>query len=174
MRRHLLPLCVFLAVAGAVSAQEKAPTPVVELGLNYSATRWHPAGTPSSTQQGGSATIQYNVNRWLAGVAEIGGGHAPKLGNTTSALVGPRLSLRIRRVTPYVQALAGTTRFSNGFSATNSGAQRSLTTSVGGGVEIAVNDHISLRLAQVDWYNTQFGHRNVRVSAGVVLKVGSK
>jgi len=55
------------------NAQERT-TPVVETGLNYSFTTMYPgSGVPSFTSMGGSGTVEYNLNRTFAVVADLGG-----------------------------------------------------------------------------------------------------
>src|SRR5215472_548048 len=51
----------------AASAQEKAPTPVAEVGFSYSFTRVNPGGVVQSTNaNGGYGYAEYNFNRVLA------------------------------------------------------------------------------------------------------------
>ena len=112
MKRTTLFLTFFGAAAVAAVAQETAPTPAAEVGLNYSFTRFNPAGVPSFTSSGGSGTFQYNFNSMLGVVADLGGYHNSADTNfnptTFTYLLGPRLSLRkTSRFTPYVQALFG-------------------------------------------------------------------
>src|SRR3981189_735962 len=48
----------------AVNAQEKAPTPQVEVGLTYGFARVNPGGNAADfTQNGGSGQVEYNINK---------------------------------------------------------------------------------------------------------------
>jgi hypothetical protein len=89
MKVSVMMLGSLVIFGAAASAQEKAPTPTAELGFNYSYTRVNPGGSVSSANaNGGYGYGEYNVNRVLGLVAELGAnytGTAGKtlLGNTT-------------------------------------------------------------------------------------------
>src|SRR5712691_3355395 len=113
---------VILASAVAANAQETATTPAAEVGFNYSYARMNPGGTiPSFNQNGGSGYIEYNINKVVGVVADLGAYHNGNVSqfpidNTTfSYLFGPRFNWRMSRMTPYVQALVGGARFSSSF-----------------------------------------------------------
>jgi hypothetical protein len=63
-----------LVIFGAVaSAQEKAPTSTAEVGFSYTYTRVNPgAAISSANANGGYGYAEYNVNRVLGLVAELG------------------------------------------------------------------------------------------------------
>ncbi len=74
MKRNLLPLALGLVGSVAVVAQETAPTPVAEVGMNYSYITTMPGGgAPSFGSQGGSGTFVYNINKVIGVVADLGG-----------------------------------------------------------------------------------------------------
>ena len=185
-----------LLVSGVVaSAQETAPTPKVELGLNYGFTRVNLGGTaPDFTQNGGSGYVEYNINKVLGLVADLGGYHNGDINNfqidntAFTYLFGPRFNWRMSRVTPYVQMLVGGARITASYldpttNARVSGHQNGFATALGGGLDIALTHHISVKPIQVEYLMTQdpnpftqVNHvqNDLRYSAGVVLRFGSK
>src|SRR5215472_15640162 len=73
----------------AASAQEKAPTPNAELGFSYSYTRVNPGGAISSANaNGGYGYAEYNVNRVLGLVGELGATYTGARSKTASSLHG--------------------------------------------------------------------------------------
>jgi hypothetical protein len=177
------------------SAQESVETPKVEVGLNYSYTRINPGGNFSGyNANGGFADVAYNFNKYLGVVADLGGSYTgtqngTAYNNTTfEYLFGPRVNWRHSRFNPYVQALFGGERFSNGL---NPGAtdprlgtsQNNFAAAFGGGLDVTVSNHLAVRPFQVEYLMTQFSpgstnlnytQNNFRYSAGVVLRFGSK
>lgn len=195
MRTSTLLLAVLLGTALGVSAQEKAPTPVTEVGLNYSLLRWNPGGTvPSFNSNGATGTFQYNLTKSLGLVGDIGAyrlndASGVTLDNTTlTYLGGPRWTFRTSRLSPYVQALFGGSRLSNGFDSSVfpprlASSQNIFTSAFGGGVSFRLTDRIYLRPAQVEYLVMRFPtgvnasnytQNNMRFSTGVVFGFGSK
>lgn len=192
MKRVLLFTSVF-ASAMVVSAQETAPTPKVEAGLNYSYTRVNPgSGFGSYNTNGGFGDFEYNFNKTFGAVADLGGSYAgtvdgiPYNNTTFEYLFGPRINLRYSRFNPYVQALFGGARFSNGwnpgafFPATGT-SQNNFAMAFGGGLNVRMSDHLALRPFEVDYFATRLTPANVsylqndlRYAAGVVFTFGSK
>lgn len=191
MKRVLLFASVF-ASALVATAQESA-TPQVEAGFNYSYTRVNPGnGFGAYNANGGFGDVEYNFNRTFGAVADLGGTYTGTVdgiayNNTTfEYLFGPRINLRYSRFNPYVQALFGGERYSNGW---NPGAfypalgvsQNNFAMAFGGGLNVRVNDHLALRPFQVEYLATRIAPGNMsylqndlRYSAGVVLRLGSK
>jgi len=193
MRRVLLFASVFAFAVGA-SAQESAPTPKVEAGLNYSFTHINPgSGFGSYNANGGFGDVEYNINKTLGVVADIGATYAGTVhglayDNTAfEYLFGPRLNLRHGRFNPYIQALFGGDRFSNGW---NPGliipalgvSQNNFAMAFGGGLNYTVNDHFAVRPFQLDYFGTRLSpgmgtsymQNDLRYSAGVVFRLGAK
>lgn len=184
-----------LLVSGVVASAQETSTPVAEVGLSYSYTRVNPGGALSSyNANGGYGYAEYNFNKVFGLVGELGANHVGdvngfQVGNTTfEYLFGPRFNWRHSRFTPYIQALVGGERFSNGF---NPGAadprlfasQNNFAAALGGGLDIAVTNHIAVKPFQLEWITTQFNNsaanlnyvqNNLRYSAGVVFRFGSK
>jgi len=181
--------------AGAALAQEAPVTPKAEIGLNYSYSRVNPGGTLGSyNTNGGSGYIEYNLNRYFGLVADLGGNYVGttngvRLNNTTfEYLFGPRFNFRHSRFTPYVQALFGGERYSNGLNPAAADprlftAQNNFAAAFGGGLDVNLTNHIAVKPFQVEYLMTQispetastnFVQNNLRYSAGVVFRFGSK
>ena len=195
MKTNSILLGTLLFAGMVASAQESPETPKAEVGLNYSYTRIHPGGTGSGyNANGGFADVAYNFNKNLGFVADLGGSYSGTqnrlaLNNTNfEYLFGPRFNWRVSRFNPYVQALFGGERFSNGLNPAAADprlgtSQNNFATAFGGGLNVTVSNHLAVRPFQVEYLTTQFSpgsaslnytQNNLRYSAGVVLRFGSK
>ena len=181
-------VAVVLVSAGVLSAQE-ATTPRFEVGASYSGV--HLDGANNNTQitgNGGSGYVEYNFNRYLGAVADFGAYANTRDGINETALTylfGPRLNWRHSRFNPYVQALFGGAYAWNNL---NSGTQNSFAFAVGGGLDVNLTKHFTIKPAQVEYVRSQFDsaslggatsnfgdHQNgIRYSAGVVFQFGYK
>src|SRR5215470_19744438 len=89
-------LAVLALFAGSARAQEDRSK--VDIFAGYSYLRFNPntAGVDSFNLHGGSASVAYNANNWLSGVADFGGYHANNIlgsgvdGTLYTYLFGPR------------------------------------------------------------------------------------
>jgi outer membrane protein OmpA-like peptidoglycan-associated protein len=157
-------------------------TPKVELFLGYSYLRAVPApaaGNRLMWMNGGSASIAFNLNRYLGIVADVGaytnsevrfqGAYEATVDvdnanvGALSYLFGPRLSFRKNeRITPFVQALFGgvhaneVTLADCTFSCTLLPAQNTFAWTAGGGLDIRVHRHFAVRLIQAEYLMTRF------------------
>ena len=195
MKAYTFLLGLLFVSSVVVNAQEKAPTPQVEVGFTYGFARVNPGGNAADfTQNGGSGQVEYNINRVVGLVADLGAYHNGEINgfqvdNTTfTYLFGPRFNWRMSRFTPYVQTLVGGARFSASYDPTMAappvaGHQNGFATAIGGGLDIALTHSISLKPIQLEYLMTQvplpfsqINHteNNLRYSAGVVLRFGSK
>ncbi len=184
-----------ICISGFSAFAQEASTPVVETGLNYTFTRINPGGSlPSYSANGGSAYLEYNLNRVVGLVADLGANNIGSvsgipLDNTTfTYLFGPRFNWRLARFTPYVQTLVGGARFSNAYDPGSSSpllgvTENSFAAAIGGGVDFRLTDHIALKPLQVEYFMTQLPstvvnvnqvQNNLRYSAGIVFRFGSK
>lgn len=182
-----------LALSGTAAMAQETSTPQVEVGLNYSWNRINPGGGLSAyNANGGFADVQYNLTRTFGIVADLGGnytGTANHIGvnNTTfEYLFGPRVNLRHGRFNPFVQALFGQERFTNGLApATAAGytgaTQNNFAMALGGGIDYTINHMLAVRPVEVDYMPAQIGQANLhytqndfRYAAGIVLRFGSK
>lgn len=155
--------------------------PKVELFLGYSYLRAMPsltAGNRLVWLNGGSASIAFNLNRYLGIVGDFGGfndtelnltGVAPShvvdsSGTVFTYLFGPRLSFRSHeRITPFVQALFGgmhasevTLSHCTGDACTLLPSENTFAMTAGGGLDIKVRRHFAIRLIQAEYLMTRF------------------
>jgi len=193
MKRYAILLGTLLVFGVVASAQETAPA--AEVGFSYSYTRVNPGGALSSANaNGGYGYVEYNFNRVVGLVADLGANYVGNVGgvqlqNTTfQYLFGPRFNWRMSRFTPYVQTLVGGQRFSSGLDPSSStlrlaSAQNNFAAAIGGGIDYNLTKHIALKPIQVEYLvaevspagrNLNFVQNNLRYSAGVVFRFGSK
>ncbi len=184
-----------LLVAGmGASAQELTETPKLEVGVNYTYMRVNPGGVLNSyNENGGSAYAEYNFNKVFGLVADLGGTYTgtvngfPLDSTTFDYLFGPRFNLRHSRYTFYVQTLVGGERLSNGLNPGAAfpflpGSQNNFAAALGGGVDVTLTDHIAVKPIQVEYLMSEvspagplnFVQNNLRYSAGLVFRLGSK
>jgi hypothetical protein len=186
-------IALFISGTAAMAQQEYA-VPKVEVGLNYSFDRIQPNGPLSDyNANGGFADVEYNLTNHLGIVADIGANYVGtangiSVNNTTfQYLFGPRLNVwRHGRLNPFLQALFGQQRFSNGFApGTPFGytgtSQTNFTMALGGGLDVILSHSISIRPFEVDYMpvqipygNLRYAQNNFRYAAGVVFRLGAK
>jgi opacity protein-like surface antigen len=185
----VVSLLAFLSFFGVAAHAQDMPK--IDIFAGYSYVRENPStsGVSNFSLNGGSASVAYNVNSWLSGVADFGGYHNGNILGTTvdgtlsTFLFGPRISYRhLGRITPFGQVLFGVAHVSGSLSGT---ATTNLTTSdnvfamaVGGGVDYRVSRHFAIRPLQVDYLLTRFSEtgtnaqsqNNLRASTGIVFR----
>jgi opacity protein-like surface antigen len=135
----------------------------------------------SFNANGASGQIAYNPNTWLSLLGELSGYALARRGLGTthqiSYLFGPRINVRRGKVTPFVQVLAGRTWLEDGITF---GSTTVFAMTAGGGIDIGVSRHISIRPAQAEYFLTALSdgntnrQNNFRFSAGVVLRFGGR
>jgi len=175
-------------LSGAFAIAQESTTPVVEVGANYSFVRFNSSqGQREFTQNGGSGYVEYNLNRVVGLVADLGGyNNGTNNFKTFSYLFGPRFNMRRGRFVPYAQFLFGGTYAWAGSTAAGpivGTTQNGFATAAGGGLDIALTHHIAFKPIQVEYLmsqlpqlatNTNSIQNNLRYSAGVVLRLGAK
>jgi hypothetical protein len=182
--------------------------PRTELFLGYSHFQGVP--TPKTGNRmvglnGGIATVAFNLNRYLGLVADFGGygdsqlrltgaeGTPPRVTAASGAvytyLSGPRLSYgRYSRIVPLAQVLLGgahatavTLSGCTGSLCTPLPTQNSFAMVAGGGFDIGVFRHATIRAIQAEYMMTRFGRltpgggttqNDLRLSSGLVLRLG--
>jgi opacity protein-like surface antigen len=91
-------------------------------------------------------------------------------------LFGPRVYFESRgRVFPFVQALFGGEQFSAGATGLGSASSNAFAMTAGGGADVTLTRHVSLRAIQVEYLYTHFGgasQNNLRLQSGVVWRFG--
>ncbi|MBB6147305.1 outer membrane protein OmpA-like peptidoglycan-associated protein/opacity protein-like surface antigen [Silvibacterium bohemicum] len=183
-------------------------TPRIDLFVGYSYLRATPTladGNRFVHLNGGETSIAFNLNRYLGLVADFAGYDDTQLrltgpganpnrvadsgGSAYLYLFGPRISFRnYSRVTPFVQALFGGVYASDvtlsgctGAACTPLPAQNAFALTAGGGLDIRVSRHVSIRPVQAEYLMTRFAdtvtnagdmQNNIRLSAGLVFSFG--
>lgn len=203
----VLSLLALVSLFGA-AANAQEPAPKFEVFAGYSYVRAVPSAGSfigSVSLNGGDASVAYHFNNWLSGVADFGAYHTGSIrgssvdGTLSTYLFGPRVSYHhFRRITPFGEVLfgvghAGTAVFNlcctdssqNGVALSNAGnvfstasSQNAFAMTVGGGLDYRVSNHLSVRVAQVDYLLTRFNElgigtqtqNNLRVSTGVAFR----
>src|SRR5579859_657633 len=175
-------LLALFSITALASAQD---APKLDVFVGYSYVRDNPStsGVSGFNLHCGSASVAYNANNWLSGVADFGGYHANNIlgsgvdGTVSTYLFGPRFSFRRHeRFTPFAQTLFGVAHAgANGFGATS--GSNAFAASFGGGVDVKVFHRLSFRAAQVEYLLTRFPEttssgvtqNNLRLSTGFVF-----
>ena len=189
MRNSLAVMLLFVAVsAGPLCAQEQ-PSEFEAYG-GYYYTRFNvnanvPGIAPSATYNGtgGGGQFECNVNRWLGAVADLGGFIATSSGSGAFAgagftyLFGPRVNFRRGKVVPFAEVLFGGVRTTDGI-ARSTGTENNFAMTAGGGIDLKVSKHVSIRPVQADYFMTKIPdglnnrQNNFRLSAGIVFRFG--
>jgi opacity protein-like surface antigen len=181
----VVSLLAFLSFFGvAAQAQD---TPKVDIFAGYSYFRENPStsGVSSFRLNGGSASVAYNANSWVSGVADFGGYHSGNILNTGASgtlstyLFGPRVSYHHSgRLTPFGEVLFGVAHASANIGGGISGSDNAFAMTVGGGLDYKLTDHFAIRPVKVDYLMTRFSEtgtsaqtqNNLRVSTGIVFR----
>ena len=184
-------------------------TPKADLFLGYSFLRANSArNIPAFTANGGLGTLGFNINDHVGLEFEFGGYHNGNIHDvqfdTTmmTYLFGPRFALtgRSKRVSPYIHTLFGGIHLTtslpvavavNPLSPSTSGriaaSQDNFAMALGGGLDVRLNHHISLRPIQLDYAMTRledFGQsgqpsqnrnqHNLRYATGISINFGGE
>jgi outer membrane protein OmpA-like peptidoglycan-associated protein len=190
------------------ATREPRQTPRFDIFLGYSYLRAVPElanGNRLVDLNGGSASIAFNLSRYFAIAADFGGYDDTRLrlagpganpptvvnsgGSAFTYLFGPRLSYRNHsRVTPFAQVLFGAAHAGQvslsgctGSSCTPLPAQTAFAMTAGGGVDIRLARHISIRAIQAEYLMTRFSdpttgagntQNDLRLSTGLLFRLG--
>jgi len=183
--RVVVSLLAFASLFG-VTAQAQEERKTIDVFAGYSYVRANPSASGGKfSLNGGSASVAYNFNNWLSGVADFGGYHSTNGldrgldGTLSTYLFGPRVSYRrFGRVTPFGEVLFGVAH--TGASLLNTtNSQNAFAMTVGGGVDYRVSSRFSIRPLKVDYLLTRFNElntnntqnqNNLRVSTGIVFR----
>lgn len=187
--RIVVVAAVAIGLAGGSRAQQASGlTPQFEVSGDYSYVRANAANSGGGYNlNGGSASFAYNFSDRVAVVADGGlyrfGGLPSGLSSTMyTYLFGPRFTFRkVSHFTPFAQVLVGGGRL-NASSGGISAGENAFSMAIGGGVDVPFSRHFSIRVIQADYLLTRFNgisgtaetQNNVRVSAGIIFRFGSK
>ncbi len=192
MQRIACGLVLTLLVAFSAVAQDELPR--YEVFGGYSYNNFDDFGAVNLN--GWNASLSWNPNRWLSFVADFSGHYGterftfvfppnPPMQVRTGRrqhtfLFGPRFSDRgDKRFTPFVHTLFGIARFSSESTPPFffDFAQTGLAVSLGGGIDIKLNDRIGVRALQADLQILRsdfLSPHNFRYSAGIVFRWGKR
>src|SRR5438270_5234423 len=165
IRMLLLPaitLCISTSCFG------QGPTAIARGGGAYEV-----AGTYTRVQTDGSFGAPRGLNGWTASAAgqvmpfvqltaEVGGYRKPNF-SMYSFMAGPQVKMRIWRVQPFIRGLFGLSRVTGNNEFSFAG---------GGGLDVPVTNHISVRALQCDYYRFYGGpfHLTDMMRVGVGVK----
>jgi opacity protein-like surface antigen len=154
-------------------------------GYSYMSADWEGL-TSRSALHGWNTAFTFNVSPWLGVEGAASGNYQRNCVGATglncsiyTLMGGPRITvLRGAGLTAFGHGLAGLGSLTMNLSGSPL-TWKDLAWAVGGGADYAVNDYISIRLGQVDYLRTQYlqslggtHENNIRVSAGVVFRIG--
>jgi len=180
LKKALCFMCFVCLTYLPVMAQNSSPDVAkaeVFGGYSYAGGNFH----------GWNASITGNVTKRFGIVADFSGQYGSERAasllikqDAHSFLFGPRLAFRGKRLTPFVYALFGVTRFHE--SATIAGQRFSesdtgFSSAFGGGMDVRVNDRVAIRAFQIDYFRPNFfgeAHNRGRLAFGVVLHLGKR
>jgi opacity protein-like surface antigen len=184
MKKLLLVAVLLLGFSLMAVAED---TPVAEVFGGYSYVR--PDTQEDDVQlnmNGWNLSIAFPGNKYLGFVADFGGVYG-KEGSTAddeikfrayTAMFGPKVTLRLGKVTPFAQALFGYARLTGrSFQEVQVMRENDFGYIFGGGIDVNLNDLVAIRPVQVEYLGIKSGGdilSNFRYSAGVVLKLGKR
>lgn len=179
MRKLLIACGLALAGAMAANAQESRG---FEVAGNYQYVRFNPGnGANGLNCHGGSGSAAAYLTSEIGVVGEFGACKVTGLPTGATAhemdyLFGPRVYFHSHgRVFPFVQTLLGGERFSAGLSGVGSGSTNAFAWTAGGGADVTLTKHVSLRAIQVEYLYTHFSgasQNSVRIQSGLVYRFG--
>jgi hypothetical protein len=186
MKRYAFIAGVICLSASFVKAQE-SNTPVFEVGASYSFVHVTTHDLGNYGENGGSAFAEYNINKTIGLVADLGGYDSGNRGvHSLSYMFGPRINWRMSRVVPYAQFLFGGVHewgLTSPISPLVTSTPNGFATAAGLGIDINVSRHVTLKPIQVEYFMTQLPNfvatsntvqNNLRYSGGLVFNFGSK
>lgn len=184
---------LLLATGFPLHAQQAAPK--FQFAGTYAYTRLNikaPGGYSEGLQSnGGTGSVAVNLTNSFGLVGEFGEYETSTLraaGGTTlvygSYLFGPRFSIRKSdTLTPYFQTLFGGVKGDVPFflpGGTIHSDQNAFAWTAGGGLDAKVTEHISIRVAQVEYVMTKWSdgvnnrQNSVRIETGLVFNFGHR
>jgi outer membrane immunogenic protein len=184
----LLTISGLLSVSAARAQNASGVTPQFEVSGAYSYVRANPDNSAGGFNlQGGSGSLTYNFSDRFAVLADVGAyrftGLPSGLNSTMyTYLFGPRITLRkSNRFTPFAQVLLGGGRLNASTSGVDAG-ENGFAMALGGGLDVSFGRRLAIRVGEVDYLLTRFDNvsgssatqNNVRVSAGIVFRFGSR
>lgn len=178
--RKLLIVCGLLLLGAACAKAQEGPG--FEVSGNYQYVRFNPGNGASGINcQGGSGVFGAYLTSQVGVIGEFGACKVTGLPSGVSShemdyLFGPRFYVPTHgRVFPFVQVLFGGERFSAGATGFGSASSSAFAMAAGGGADVTLSKHVSLRAIQFDYLYTHFGgasQNNLRLQSGIVWRFG--
>jgi opacity protein-like surface antigen len=179
MRKLMIAFGLLFLGTVSTPAQENRG---VEVSGDYQYVRFNPgSGASGINCQGGSGSFGAYLTSRVGVIGEFGACKVTGLPSGATAhemdyLFGPRVYFHSHgRVFPFVQALVGAERFSAGVSGVGSGSTNAFAWTAGGGADVTLTRHVSLRLIQVEYLYTHFSsasQNSLRLQSGIVWRFG--
>jgi opacity protein-like surface antigen len=188
--KYALAIALFVlavATAPAGAQQDMGRASPIELYAGYDYIRFNINASPTVLQppsetfnaNGGGGQFVYNVNNWLGVLGDVSGYWATnsiKSGAAMPYLFGPRANLHRGKITPFAQVIVGGILTSGGIQ--TFGWQNHFAMAVGGGLDVRVSRHISLRPLEAEYFLTKIPdglnnrQNNFRAGAGIAFRFG--
>jgi len=158
-------------------------------GFNYIRANAPPAGCDCFGLTGGFASAGFHIKDWLSIEAEVTGEHAndiSKLGQDLTLYTfagGLKYQHNGRRFVPFAKALVGGAHGGGSYFPTSTGSSpsaNSLALQGGGGVDFLLNDHLAIRVVNIEYLRTWLpnGSTNeqnqLMTGAGIVYRFNSR
>jgi opacity protein-like surface antigen len=183
MKKLVLVAILLLGICSVAVAQD---VPTAEIFGGYSFYRCA-NDSDSCDLQGWNAAVDLNFNKNWAATVDVSGHYGwldvPATANydayddvkNISFLFGPKYTFsKSERVRPYLHALFGLNHVNPEPQYT---VENNFAMAYGGGIDVKVNDKISVRPVQLDYVGVRrfsVFENNLRYSAGIVFKFGSR
>jgi hypothetical protein len=173
----------------SLAAQSAPPVSLghLEVALTYNPVRSNEARDESFWMQGGSAQVEGRFWRGLGIVADVSGSHINNINSSgvgldmVTATFGPRYTWAPahKKLSIFGEGLVGVSNGFNSVFPAPAGATtdaHGLAVLAGGGVNVRLLRHLSIRAVEADWLRTQLpngandAQNNLRLGTGVVLR----
>ena len=142
-----------------------------------------PGASRQSSADGWDADVAYNALKNVSLVADFSGSYKSAINTAAvtngqihiyNVLLGPRISSKTGKVTPFAEFLLGFNHTSAG-NGTTTLVSRGFAMAPGGGIDVSVTDHISVRVIKFDYLldrvgfgGTNMNLNNFRISVGAI------
>jgi outer membrane immunogenic protein len=191
MRSFLLSTILLLAGASAAVAQQDAYSGDAAAAYHWVRSNAGPGQCGCFGMNGGGVSGSWNFHGPWSAVVDIGAentGSAPPANNPltlVSYLAGARYKIPQpwfqgnHKPQPFAQIILGAAHAGGTEAGVADGSYR-FATRIGGGIDVPLNEHFSVRVVQIDYYLTTFVNatndhqNNLLVGAGIVYRWSRK
>lgn len=188
MRTAFVSFLLFAALLASPSLRSQEAPSIFELYGGYDYVRFNVnanvSGQPpfqTFNGNGGGGQFVFNLNNWFGVLGDVSGVWATNSMSQGAAMpyiFGPRVSLRRRLIVPFAQVLFGGVLTSSGIG--QSGWQNHFAMTAGGGIDVPLSKHFSIRPLQAEYFLTKIPdglnnrQDNFRFSAGISFLFGQR